>query len=341
MKSPVEKAALILAGGAGTRLWPLSTSENPKQFLKLFGGESLIQRTFRRLSAAIASDRIFVSTNDRYAAKVSEQLPEVPPANIIVEPARRNTAPAIAICAETIRRAIGDAVIGVFPSDHAVTNEQEFGRIIDVAYQFAAANDYVVTIGLTPTEPNIDFGYLELGPPLEGEVLRLQRFVEKPSRERAERFLEGGNFAWNGGMFIVRLSYLDDLFRRTAPEIARLAVRFAELGDRHSRIEVYESMPSISFDFAVMERAPNVATVRGDFGWSDVGSWNAIAKIITEPSPHLHALRAERVFAHSDQGGPIVVVGVSDIAVIASADGVLVLNLNAAEGLSKLIDQLE
>lgn len=257
----MKRAVVILAGGAGTRLYPLSSEENPKQFLKLFDGKSLLQKTYERLKSV---DQIFISTNERYVAKCREQLPGV---DVITEPARRNTGPAIALCMFVIEARLGECVAGFFPSDHYIGDEAEFARVLERAYAHAETHEDLVTIGIEPTEPNTGFGYLELGEEIAPGVVRLRRFTEKPSRERAEEFLRAGNYAWNGGIFVWRASVFRRELRRAAPEIS------------HVDESNYDAMPSISIDYALMEKASSVATVRGDFGWSDVGSFEALAKV--------------------------------------------------------------
>jgi mannose-1-phosphate guanylyltransferase len=258
---------MILAGGAGTRLRPLSSDDEPKQFLKLFDGESLLQRTFARARRGLPAESIFVSTNERYREKVLEHLPEFPPENVIAEPARRNTAPAIALTVFTIEQRVGPCVIASLHSDHYMANEDAFLALLDRAYAFAESTDYIVTIGVHPDEPSTEYGYLRLGDELAPGVIRLERFVEKPDRETAQTFLDAGNYAWNAGIFVWR----SDVFRReleaAAPEVARVTAAN------------YESMPSISIDYALMEKAPRVATISGDFGWSDVGSFEALRRV--------------------------------------------------------------
>ena len=263
----MKRAAVLLAGGAGTRLYPLSSEENPKQFLKLFGGRSLLQKTFERLQRVADRNAIFVSTIERYRDQSLGQLPELPPANVLTEPARRNTAPAIALCTFTIEARLGECVVAFLPSDHFIGDEAEFARILERAIEHAEANDDLVTIGIEPTEPNTGFGYLELGESIAPSVVRLRRFTEKPSRERAEEFLRAGNYAWNGGIFVWRTSVFRRELERVAPDIAKVT------------IDNYESMPSISIDYALMEKASSVATVRGEFGWSDVGSFEALRRV--------------------------------------------------------------
>jgi mannose-1-phosphate guanylyltransferase len=247
-------------------LRPLSSDENPKQFLEIFEGRSLLQKTAARLRRLLPWSRLFISTNEQYSEKCRQHLPEVPAENVITEPLRRNTAPAIALCTLTVERMLGDATIAFLPSDHFIADEEEFARVLDRAYAFAEREPAFVTIGIEPTEPNTGYGYLELGDEIEPGLLRLRRFTEKPSLEVAERFLRAGNYAWNGGIFVWRASVFRGEASRVAPDLLRVS------------LDTYAAMPSISIDYAVMEKASNVVTIRGDFGWSDVGSFDALRR---------------------------------------------------------------
>jgi mannose-1-phosphate guanylyltransferase len=262
----MTRAALILAGGAGTRLRPLSSDDNPKQFLQIFGGRSLIQLTWDRLTRLLPFRHIFVSTTEQYAAKCLAHLPDLPRENIIAEPARRNTAPAIALSCFTIESTLGVCTIACLPSDHHIADPVGFVRVLDRAYAYAETSEDLVTIGIAPTEPHTGYGYLELGEVIASDVIRLRRFMEKPSRERAEEFVRSGRYAWNGGIFVWRSTVFRRELSAAAPDVARVTR------------ENYEQMPNISIDYALMEKAPHVATIRGDFGWSDVGTWEALRK---------------------------------------------------------------
>ena len=295
----MTRVALILAGGAGTRLRPLSSDENPKQFLRIFDGKSLIEKTFDRVARLVEPASIFVSTNEQYASKCAAQLPHLPEGNILTEPARRNTAPAIAVCCFAIESVISDAVIAVLSSDSWIGDEDEFTRVLTRAYDFAATHDYLVTIGIEPTEPNTEYGYLKLGEEIDSSgvgsresgvgastadtrqptpVLRVDGFREKPSRELAEEYLRDG-YCWNAGMFVWRAGVFRRALEAAAPEIASLADRIIASGDPAKRVEHYEAMPSISIDYALMEKTPHVAAIRGNFGWSDVGSFEALERV--------------------------------------------------------------
>jgi mannose-1-phosphate guanylyltransferase len=267
----LKRVALILAGGAGTRLRPLSSDENPKQFLPIFDGRSLLQKTYARIHPRVAST--YISTNEQYAEKCAQQLGK---ANVLTEPSRRNNAPAIALCCREIESREGDVAIAVLPSDHFIGDEKEFARVLDRAFEFAESHDYLVTVGIEPTEPNTGYGYLQLGRELEPGVIAVERFLEKPSREKAEAFLRAGNYAWNAGIFVWRASVFRSALQQAAPEIAAVTR------------ENYDQMPSISIDYALMEKAPRVAAVRGDFGWSDVGSFEALERVGVDVSALLN-----------------------------------------------------
>ncbi len=324
----MNRTAVILAGGAGTRLWPLSSEDHPKQFLQIFDGQSLLQKTWSRLARLIDPELIYVSTNHRYRDQCIDQLPSLPPQNVISEPARRNTAPAIALCTWTIESQHGENVTGFFPSDPYIADEDEFVRVLERAYDFAERTDFLVTIGIAATEPRTGYGYLELGEELASGITRVREFKEKPARETAEQFLRAGNYLWNGGMFVWR----SGAFRTASAAVAPWLLDVT--------LESYEVSPATSIDLGLMELAPDVATVRGDFGWSDVGSWAAIAQHVASQSEGVIIEGGEHVFVHATSGRDVAVVGLSNIAVIESPEGILVIDLASAELLSQVAKRI-
>lgn len=324
-KGSSPRAALLLAGGAGTRLWPVSSEARPKQFLPLFEGRSLLRMTWERVREA----QVFVSTHERYRELVLETLPELPPDHVLTEPSRRGNAAAITLCCKEIAARLGDPAIACLPSDHFIRDEAEFRRVLDAAFAHAEVSDDLVTIAITPAGPETGYGYLELGEELGGGVIPLRRFVEKPDLARAIEFVESGRYAWNAGMFIWRASVFAAEMRRAAAELAGVTR------------ENYERMTVTSIDFALMEKAARVVAVKGDFGWSDVGNWAAIAAILGRTSgARLVVESGSNVFGFSATGRPIVTVGVDNVIVVESEEGVLVIDPRRAELLSSAVKKL-
>ena len=354
--------ALILAGGSGTRLWPRSTDERPKPFLALTGGESLLRETYRRAAALVGAGNVFVSGRSSHAPLLAAELREVPESRLVLEPVRRNTAPAIALSALAASEDAPDTVLAVLPSDQAVRDEPAFLAALRTAVKAARANDAFVTLGIPPTRAETGFGYMEVEERKEGDsetssngkrgesdgsIRRVVRFIEKPTQARAEEFLASGRFFWNAGIFVFRTSLLFEELSRTSPEIldvARRAHAARKAGDSSSFTEIFSSSPSISIDVALMEKARQVLTVPCVCGWSDLGSWEAVFEF-RGGAPGVNVLEGPAAAVNGSgnlvlaQGRPVRVVGLSDVAVVDSPDGLLVMRRGASEALRKSVEE--
>jgi mannose-1-phosphate guanylyltransferase len=351
--------AVIMAGGAGTRFWPASRERLPKQLLALAGkpGEPLLAATVRRLAPLVQPADVYVATGAHLVEGAARALPAVPRAQLLAEPVPRNTAPCIGWAAATIARKDPDAVIAVLPSDHHIGDEEAFRRVVSTALE-AAKDDYLVTIGITPTRPETGYGYIEVGAPLAGRagLSSVERFVEKPNTERAAQFLAGGKHLWNGGMFFFRARTMLRAIQDHLPELARGLAQLddaAKKGDEGAALhEIFASFPSISIDHGVMEKARPLAVVRGDgLGWSDVGSWESAWELAPKDThgnalpPGAVTVDAKNNFAldlRSDSRERVVgLVGVSDLVVVQTDDALLVIPRARAQEVRSVVDALK
>lgn len=279
-----HRYCVIMCGGVGSRFWPFSRSDKPKQFLDFFGtGRSLLQLTYDRVLELIDPDHIILVTNAAYYDIICEQLPDVSKENILLEPARRNTAPCVCWAAHHIYAKDKDASIVTLPSDHLILKETEFHRVIDKGLHFVEEGNRLLTIGLNPTCPHTGYGYIQRGKPIddkEGEIMKVKSFTEKPNLEMAQVFLSSGEFFWNSGMFMWRADSILKAFEKYDPETAAVFDHGLEFfgTDRESEYidKAFPSAPSISIDYAIMEKADNVYVITADLGWSDLGTWNAL-----------------------------------------------------------------
>ncbi len=273
--------AVILAGGEGTRFVPYSTPERPKQFLHITHGDrTMIQKTFDRIAALVGPERIYVSTNDRYCGLVQEQLPDIPQENIIGEPLKKNTAPAIALVSCLIHRKNPDAVTLFVPADHYVSDTEGAVSSYLKATDLAAKEDTLVTFGIMPTFPSPDYGYIRKGGAFLSGANKVEKFVEKPSVEKAKGYLKDGGYYWNSGMFAWRTKTLIDALERHMPKLASdlKTLRTDRNGapDREWMGEFFTNVESISIDYGVMEKASNVVVFPFGSPWSDVGTWQGL-----------------------------------------------------------------
>ncbi|RME75054.1 MAG: mannose-1-phosphate guanyltransferase [Planctomycetota bacterium] len=341
---------VILAGGSGTRFWPMSRRRRPKQLLGLDGGPPLLERAATLLETLLPPERRWVVTTRPQADAVAACLPELPPGHVIVEPCGRDTAAAIGLGAAAALRHDPDATVVFMPADHVIRPASRFRATIEAAVRLLAPRPQaVVTIGIPPREPSTAFGYIERGEPLTGRELgshrafTVRRFREKPDRATSEAYLATGNFYWNAGIFCWRADAMLAALEQRLPETAR-AVRL----EGEALEAAYAGLPKISVDYALLEHHPEVLVVEADFAWSDVGSWNALPELLgadehgcTVLGAEHVGLESENVIAVADDGSVIATVGVRDLVVVRTGDATLVCARDRVQDVKKLVAELE
>jgi len=343
---------LILAGGRGTRFWPLSRRSRSKQVLKFFGERSLIQQTVDRLRPVLPPERIWILTSPQLRAEIVRQLPEVPKRQILAESAQRNTAPAIGLAAHILQSLDPDALLGVFPADHVIAKPREYIRLLRPAFQSAAEGNIVV-LGIQPRWPETGYGYIEFPSGVEAggrTAVRVVSFREKPDASTAEEFLAARNFYWNAGMFFWKTSVLLDALRRFLPNTAHVLAGLPPFASRNFTASLAAAFPkcdNISIDYAVMERAPNVTGIpAGDIGWNDVGSWNAVYELQKRDAQG-NALRSDSIIEASSgnyidaKGKLVALLGVKDLIVVDTPDALLIADRSRAQEVGELVRRLE
>jgi mannose-1-phosphate guanylyltransferase len=343
---------LILAGGRGTRFWPRSRRSRSKQVLKFFGERTLIQQTVDRLKPVLPPERLWILTSPQLRAEIVKQLPEVPKRQILAEPAQRNTAPAIGLAAHIMQSIDPDALMGVFPADHVIAKPREYVRLLRPAFKSAAEGNIVV-LGIQPRWPETGYGYIEFPQGAKAgdrKALPVVSFREKPNAATAEQFLAAGNFYWNAGMFFWKTSVLLDALRRFLPKTEHLLASLPPFGNSKFSASLAKTFPqcdNISIDYAVMERAPNVTGIpAGDFGWNDVGSWNAVYELQKRDGQG-NALLADCVVESSSgnyvdaQGKLVALLGVKDLIVVDTPDALLIADRKRAQEVGELVRRLE
>lgn len=344
--------AVVLAGGGGTRLWPASRRHTPKQLLPLgtVAGESLLAATCRRLHAVVGADRLWIVTAADQAEAVAAAVPSLPRDRVLAEPCPRNTAAAIGLAAVHIAAVDAEAVLAVVPADHAIGDEAAYRDVLGHAFAIAGAEDAIVTIGIRPTGPETGFGYLEPGAEAAGAARVVARFVEKPDRPTAERYLSSG-YLWNSGTFFFAarriLAELAQHLPALAAGLSEIALALDAGGDASAATaRVYPGLPSISIDYGVMERTRGILVVAGDFGWNDVGSWNALAEVrAADAAGNVAAGRLVAIDAHDNvvttDAGMVALVGVTGLVVVRAGNAVLVVPRERAQEVRDIVKELE
>jgi mannose-1-phosphate guanylyltransferase len=344
---------VILAGGGGTRLWPLSRSHRPKPLLPLLGKATLLQETVNRLAPAIPGERLFIVANDAHIPEITRQVSEIPGAQLLGEPVARDTAAALGLAAIHLAHRDPDAILASFHADHIIERPDVLMAAVRLAAE-AARGTAIVTIGITPTYPATGFGYIELGETLHTvdglDLYTARRFVEKPAAEIAAEYVAAGTFVWNAGLFICHVGTLLEAFAVHLPELHAGLMRIARTIGTDTYLEtlatIFRTLPKVSFDVGVMERHHPVLTVPCEPGWSDVGDWDTLAGVLAGDddgnvavgAPHL-ALETRRTLVHG-RGRLVATVGLEDVVIVDTDDAVLVLPRSRAQDVKRLVEQL-
>jgi mannose-1-phosphate guanylyltransferase len=353
--------AVVMAGGSGTRFWPLSRSAEPKQLLNLVGERTMIQSTVDRLGSLIKPEQLLIVTGERLAEAVARQLPDLPPSAILGEPCRRDTAPCIGLAAFQVLKHDPDAVMVVMPSDHVISTDRQFQEAIQFAAALVAeAPQRIVTFGVTPTYPAESFGYIERGERLKTGVARannslaayqVKRFREKPKTDVARQYVAAGGFYWNAGIFVWRASTILDALEKHEPEMFGRLATIAAATDRADFAQVFrqqfEAICGKSIDYAVMEHAQDIVIVEAPFAWDDVGSWQAIARLQprdasgnTVVGKHLGVRTSDSIIRSSDDH-LVVTLGLRNCIVVHTPDATLVANRDDEESVRELVQLIQ
>ena len=348
--------AVIMAGGGGTRFWPLSRMSAPKQLVKITGDDVMINETIKHYDSVIARENTFIVTNAKQAELMDKVLfDEVKRDNILIEPMQRNTAPCIIYAAMTLKKLYGDAVMAVLAADHHIGNVKEYERVLKLAIDTAEKTDRIVTLGLRPTFPSTGYGYLKFNKDnkISDEVYDLEQFVEKPGLEVAKSYVESGDYLWNSGMFIWKASVILDYFKKLLPDMyEKMESIFDKLRtpDEKAAIEeVYPTLENVSVDYGIMEKADGVCVIPADFGWNDVGSWDSLEYVFDlDGNGNVNIGDTELIdcsdsvfFDRSSVGKTVAGIGLKNIVVVQTDDAVLVCDKGRVQDIKAMVEKLK
>lgn len=346
---------VIMAGGVGTRFWPRSRALMPKQLLNIVGERTMIEQTFGRVRSLVPPERILIVTNETQAEAVSRQLPEIPKANILIEPVGRNTAPCIGLAALHIQKKDPEGVMAVLAADHLIQPEGDFCRVIRSAAEVAEKTKAVVTLGIVPTRPETGYGYIQF---LENEFLeaagdkahRVKTFAEKPNLDTAKRFVKAGDFLWNSGMFIWKASVILKLIETFIPDLhdglSEIAPVIGKSDYDKTLGRVYHTLKGISIDYGVMERTKDVYVIRCQFQWNDVGSWEEVFRLSPKDA-NGNAVTGKSVCIDSNNSliyspdKTVALVGLTDLIVVETGDALLICPRDRAQDVKKIVEELQ
>lgn len=345
---------LIMAGGSGTRFWPRSKTAKPKQYLNIFGDDSLLQSTIKRFSTFTETDNIYIVSGKSQSEVLEEQTTMLPKQNLIYEPVGKNTLPCIGLAAMFAEKENPDGIMVVSPADHLIENDELFKDTVLAAVKIADEKDGIVTIGITPTYPATGYGYVQTAEDITGgekiSQFKVERFVEKPDESTASNYLEQGGFYWNSGLFVFKVSVFLEAVKEFAPELySDLRKIQADLGQptfETTLDTIYRAVESISVDYGIMEHAKNIYLVEGNFVWNDLGSWESVY-LTDQKDQNGNAGSGETIFHETknsyvySEKGLVAVVGLDDVIVVQDGDTTLVCKRENAEDIKKIVDQLK
>lgn len=345
--------AILMAGGVGSRFWPVSTQEFPKQFHDMLGtGDTLIQKTFHRLAKLIPQENIFILTNERYNDLVFEQLPSVTKRQVVLEPAMRNTAPCILYASLKIQKENPDALMIVAPSDHWIEDETTFSNNVQQAFDFCAEHDALMTLGIQPTFPNTGYGYIEFDKTAINDIKAVNQFREKPDYETAKEFIAQGNFLWNAGIFMWSVNSVVKAFQNNQPQLYTLFEKGFSVyntGKEHDFIqENYAKAENISVDYAIMETSKNVYVIAAEFDWNDLGTWGSLYDKLNKDVSG-NAVVNSRTLTEDSSGNMIrskkdkivVVDGLNDYIIVDKEDVLLIYPKSKEQDIKKVLQKVK
>ena len=344
----------IMAGGIGSRFWPMSRTSYPKQFLDILNtGKTLIQWTFERYAAFIPKENIFVVTSEEYADIVAEQLPEIPKENIVAEPSRKNTAPCVAYISFKLLQKDPEASLIVAPSDHMIMDGENFKKITMQALDFVDKQEAFITLGIKPTYPNTGYGYIQFDSKLVAEnIHKVKTFTEKPNLELAKTFVASGEFLWNGGIFVWKVKTVVNAFEKYQPEMFELfdgeKENFNTPKEKESINKIYPQCTNVSIDYAIMEKANNVYVIPSSFGWSDLGTWNSAYENLEKDylgnavtSDNVIVIDATKCMISAPKDKLLLLQGMDDFIIIDTKDALMICKKEKEQAIKEYVAEVK
>jgi len=350
----MDICAVIIAGGIGTRFWPLSREQKPKQFLPIISDKTMIEETIQRISPMLPYSKIYTIANLKQTQTLTELLPQIPPENFLVEPQGKNTAPCLLLATGHVYLKNPESVIAVLPADHLIKDEAYFLKKLKAASEAADQSQSLITFGIPPTHPSTGYGYIRFSKNNPGsfsgeDFFRVQEFKEKPDQNTARKFLKMGTYFWNSGMFLWKARIFSENLRKYAPEIFSYWEKLLDAikqNDQSKLKAIFNEVPSISIDYALMEKTKDVLMCEGDFGWSDVGSWSSLLEI-WEKDQDRNALRGECITLDTknclvhNPGQLTALIGLKDLVVVNTEDALLICKKNMDQKVKQVVSTLK